>query len=589
MRQTLLPLLSLLSSATLSTAVAVPSPTAAADSSTTQRPGGKVDYVIVGGGPAGFVVAEQLSRNPRVRVTLLEAGPDASQDPVINVPAYFIEVLPYLSLYDSQPDPNLGGLTPNLWQGKVLGGGSATNGMLYCRGSSSVFDEWARISGNPGLAWNSLLNDFRATSHYTFQPADYQQIVNTNGFGNGPLEVSRTSGLTGFDLPFATALQSTLGLKEQDFTDGTGIGYDLGLGTIRVSNRTRSYALNTFGYEMANRPNFRLIHNAMVQKIGFSGRTAQSVTYINTLNNQTSTLTANEVIVAGGAINTPKLLMLSGVGPRNQLTKFNIPVVADIPDVGANLYDHHYSAIEVEVTPNVETVWQWSVNATGVAEYQAEYARDRSGPLGWNNGDLYAGYRLPDSIFQGINSTYYTSLPKDRPNVFFEYSTAAFVQPAPNVSIVTAWSTVIQPEASGYLTLASANYEDAPLIYSNYYGSEADKAVIMNGYKQLRSVLQAAPLQSTIVREVFPGANVTTDAQIWQAIQQSAASFHHPVGTVALGKVLDANWRIKGLKGIRVVDSSAIPNLPTCHPQSDVYAVAHRAALDIIRADGVGQ
>ncbi len=488
--------------------------------------------------------------------------------------------------YNSQPDPNLGGQTPNLWQGRVFGGGTATNAMLYCRGASSVFDEWAKISGNNGLAWNSLLQDFKATSHYTYQPADYSQVVNTSVYGNGPLEVSRSSGLTGFDMPFANALESALGLEQVDMTDGTGIGIDLGLGSVRVSNRTRSYARNTFGYSMANRPNVQLIHNAWVQHIGFSGITAQNVTYIDTLNNQTHTIIAKEIIVSAGAIHSPKLLMLSGVGPKNRLSALKIPVVADIPDIGSNLYDHHYSVVEVEVTDNIETVWQWSQNATEVALAKAEYAANSSGPLGWNNGDVYAGARIPDSVFQAVNNTYYPSIPKDRPQVFYEYSTAPFIQPAPNVSIVSAWATLVQPEATGYLTLNSSDYQDSPLIYSNYYGSAGDKTAIMYAYKQLRSILQSNDLNSVVVKEIFPGPDVKTDAQIWQAIQQTGSSFHHPVGTVALGKVLDSNWRIKGLDGIRVVDSSSVPTPPTCHPQADIYAIAHRAAQDIAQADG---
>ena len=459
--------------------------------------------------------------------------------------------------------------------------------MLYCRGASSVFDEWAQISGNQGLAWKSLLQDFKATSHYTFQPADYSELVDTSNYGDGPLEVSRSSGLTGFENPFVNALESTLNLKEVDMTDGTGIGVDRGLNTIRVSNRTRSYALNTFGYQMANRPNVQIIHNAWVQKVGFSNKVAQSVTYTNTLNNQTYTINATEIIVSAGAVKSPQLLLLSGVGPKAQLSALNIPVVADIPDVGSNLYDHHYSVIEVEVTKNVETVWQWSQNATEEALAQAEYAENASGPLGWSNGNVYAGARVPDSVFAASKNSYYPSLPKDRPQVFYEYATAAFLQPAPNVSIVSAWATLVQPEASGTISLASSDYRDAPLINSNYFGSAGDKAAIIYAYKQLRSILQSDEMKSVIVRERFPGPNVTSDAQIWQAIQQGAESFHHPLGTVALGKVLDHNWRIKGLQGIRVVDSSAIPTMPTCHPQSDVYAVAHRAALDIVKADGI--
>ena len=242
-------------------------------------------------------------------------------------------------------------------------------------------------------------------SHYTFQPPDHSQVVNTNNFGNEPLEVSRYSGLTGLDLPFANALESTLGLQQEDFTDGTGIGYDLGLASIRVPNRTRSYALNTFGYEMPNRPNVKLIHNAWVKQIGLLRGTAQNTTYADTSSGETHTITAKEIFISGGAINSPQTLMLSGVGPKPQLSALKIPVVADIPGIGANLNDHHYSSIELAVTSNSGTFWPWDVNATGAALAKVDYAANESGPLGWNNGDIYAGFRLADSVLAGVGST----------------------------------------------------------------------------------------------------------------------------------------------------------------------------------------
>lgn len=559
---------------------------AAASSAAAHKLAGSADYVIVGGGPAGFVLAEQLSQNPNTYVVLLEAGPDGINSSLINTPAYYIEIQEYFWNYTSQPDPNLGGQAPGLTQGRVFGGGTAVNGMAYCRGAASVFDEWAELSGNPGLAWRSLLEDFKATSHYTYQPANYSEFVNTTVYGDGPLEVSRASGLTGFDLPFAKAVESALGLKEIDMTDGTGIGLDLGLQSIRVSNRTRSYARNSFGSLMENRPNVQMIHGAWVHNIGFSGKTAVNVTYLNTLNNETYTVTAGETIVSGGAINTPKLLMLSGVGPKDRLSKLGIPVVADIPSVGANLYDHYFPIVEAEVTDDVLTVWQWSQNVTEEVLAKEQYAADASGPLGWDNGLVYAAFRIPDSVFEGVNGTHYTSLPKDRPHILIEYSTVPFDRATPNISVITAWSSLVQPEASGYVTLNSSDYRDDPLIFSNYFGSAADKVAVIWGYKKLREILASDELKSVVVQEFYPGANVTTDEEIWAAIQQQAYSFHHPLGTVAIGKALDSNWRLKGLKGIRVIDSSTFPSPPSCHPQADVYAIAHRAAKDIRDADG---
>ncbi|KAK2767078.1 hypothetical protein FQN54_006397 [Arachnomyces sp. PD_36] len=547
-----------------------------------------LDYVIVGGGPAGFVVAEQLSRNPDVGVTVLEAGPDGSDEDTVNVPAIFYQTMPLLWDYYSEPEEILGGATPNLWQGKVLGGGTAVNAMVYTRGAASVYDEWAEISGNDGLAWASILDDFRAVSHYTEQPADYELTVDTSVYGDGPLEVTGTSALTGFDQPFTSALQAQLGLEETDFNDGHGVGYAYALQSVRVSNRTRSYAYNTFGYLSATRPNVQILNNAWVQKIGFSDQKAQDVTYTDTLTNETHTINAEEVIVAAGAVKSPQLLLLSGIGPADQLEALDIPVVADIPEVGTNLYDHHNAAIQVQVTDDIETIFTWYQNETALAIAQEQYEADGSGPLGRTNGASLAGTRLPDQVFIDVDNTYYPSLPEDRPQILYTYVGVPLLPDGPSVNAVTAWASVVQPEASGYLTLQSSDYRDAPLIYSNYYGSDGDRAAIEYAFNELREIFRSDELADVVVGEIFPGEHVTSDEDVWAAIQQISHSYHHPVGTVALGTVLDSDWRVKGLQGIRVVDSSAMPTLPTCPIQAVVYAFAHRAALDIIEADGIG-
>jgi choline dehydrogenase len=457
--------------------------------------------------------------------------------------------------------------------------------MAYCRGSASLFDEWAELSGNPGLAWHSLLEDFKETSQYVYEPAAFGNLVNTTVFGAGPLEASRASGDTGFDLPFAEALQSSLGLQEVDMSDGSGIGLSFGLGSIKSSTRTRSYARNTFGSLMEHRPNVQMIHGAWVSKIGFSSKTAVNVTYLNTLNGNTQTIKAKEIVVSGGAINTPKLLLLSGVGPEDRLKTLGIPVVSDNPSVGVSLRDHHFPIVELQVTPDVLTVWQWAFNATGKAIAEQQYAANASGPLAWDNGLVYGAFRVPDSVFEGVDGSHYTSLPADRPHILIEYSTVPFYNKTGNISTITAWASLVQPEGSGYVTLNSSDFRADPLIFSNYYGSPADKAAILWGYKKLREILRSDAFSSVSLGEFYPGANVTTDAQVWTAIQQQSFSFHHPVGSVAIGKALDRNWRLKGLKGIRVVDSSTFPYPSTCHPEADVYALAHRAAKDIRKAD----
>ncbi|KAI1410234.1 choline dehydrogenase [Hypoxylon sp. FL1857] len=551
--------------------------------------GSSHNYVLIGGGAAGFVLAEYLTRDPSVHVVLLEAGPDSSTNPLVTTPADFVDVSEWLWNYTSQPDPNLDGLTPDLVQGRCLGGGTGVNAMYYCRGSASVFDEWAEISGNQGLGWESMLESFKATTHWRDAPfAHYDQPLNTSAFGDGPLEITRQRQLLTLDEPFANTMASTFGLSQIDFVSGQGIGVTQSIESIRASNETRSYSYNTFGYLANDRPNFELHQDAWVSKIGFTGTTADSVTYNDTTTGTMHTIEASEVIVTAGTINSPQLLMLSGVGPRQHLEELGIDVVIDIPQVGQNLFDHHYAVVQYEATADVDSDWQLTENATRAAIEEQLYASNGDGLLGTIVGDVMGAYRLPDAVFNGTGD-YYQNLPSDRPHIAYYQFAGPFLSNSPNVSIVSGFSAVVQPEASGNVTLASANYLDSPLIFSNYYGSAGDRAAILSGYRGLRELFQSAELSAYTTRELFPGPEVNSnnDTALWAAIQQGSRTWHHPVGTTAIGTVLDANWRVKGLQGLRVVGASSAPTIPTCPIEGAVYAMSHRAALDIAAADGL--
>ncbi|KAI0127011.1 choline dehydrogenase [Xylariales sp. AK1849] len=543
------------------------------------------DYVIIGGGPAGFVVAEYLSRDPSKKVVLLEAGPDADTNASITTPADFYHASSWMWRYNTQPEANLGGSTANLFQGKAFGGGTAVNAMVYARGAASVFDEWAEISGNNGLAWESMLEAFKATTHWQEAPeANYSQPVNTSMFGDGPLEISRQRELLTFDDPFVDKLQATFDLDQVDLVSGIGIGVSQGLESIRASNATRSYAYNTFGYLANDRKNFKAYHNAWASKIGFSGNTANSVTYNDSLTNTTQTLLAKEVVVAAGAVNSPQLLMLSGVGPAERLTELGIPVVQDIAEIGQNLLDHHYAVVEFQAQSFVDSYWQLTDNATRNAIETAKYVADGDGLYGNIVGDTLAFARLPDDVA----SDFHKSLPADRPHFGLTYFAGPFLTGSPDVSLLSAFAAVVQPESKGYIDLASADYRDAPLIYANYWGSEADKAAVIYAYRQLLSMFRSDELSIYTTKEVYPGSNFTlSDSDLWSAIQKGSSSWHHVVGTTAIGSVLDKKWRVKGLNGLRVVGSSAAPTITTCPTQAMVYAIAHRAALDIAAADGL--
>ncbi|OTA95474.1 putative GMC oxidoreductase [Hypoxylon sp. CO27-5] len=461
--------------------------------------------------------------------------------------------------------------------------------MYYCRGSASVFDEWAEISGNQGLRWESMLESFRATTHWQDAPvAHYDQPLNTSAFGDGPLEITRQRQPLTLDEPFANTMASTFELSQIDFVSGQGIGVTQSIESIRASNETRSYAYNTFGYLANNRPNLELYHDAWVSKIGFTDTTADSVTYNDTTTGQIYTINASEVIVTAGTINSPQLLMLSGIGPRQHLEELGIDVVKDIPEVGQNLFDHHYAVVQYEAAGNVDSYWQLTENATRAAIEEELYARNGDGLLGTIVGDVMGAFRLPDSVFNNTGN-YYRNLASDRPHIAYYQFSGPFLSDSPNVSIVSAFSAVVQPEASGNVTLASANYLEAPLIFSNYFGAASDRAAIISGYRGLRELFRSAELSPYTTRELFPGSDVSNDndTALWEAIQQGSRSWHHPVGTTAIGSVLDSNWRVQGLKGLRVVGASSAPTIPTCPIEATVYAMSHRAALDIATADGL--
>ncbi|KAK8076002.1 hypothetical protein PG994_003274 [Apiospora phragmitis] len=547
-----------------------------------------VDYVIVGAGPAGLVLAEELTRQSRARVVLLEAGASGDTNPSVQTPGIFFEATyQYNWPYYSAPDPNLGGIAPNLVQGRMVGGGTGINAMLYSRGSASVFDEWARVSGNQGLAWNSIYEAFKATTHWTDEARiHYSQPINTSAFGKGPLEISRQRELFPIDTPFLSTFADKFKLPEIDLVSGGGIGVSQAVESIIASNHTRSYAHNSFGYEAAGRSNYRLITNAWVSKIGFHGTTADSVTYNDTTTDTMRTLHAKEIIIAAGAIKAPQLLLLSGVGPTDALRALGIPMVKDIAAVGQSLIDHHMAIMD----PGEPSGYQYDYNATFRSEATAAYARDGSGWLGTQGGDPFAATRLPDSVLSA-SSSYLRNLPRDRAHVAWGYSNQAMLvdnsQGVPNVSTVSGYAALVQPESRGSVSLSSADYRAAPLIRSNYWGTPAERAAILWAYRQLRETFKAPAMARLAPRELFPGANATSDADLWSAIQRSSSSWHHPVGTTALGTVLDANWRVKGLKGLRVVGSSAAPQIPTCPIQAAIYALAYVAAADIKRADRI--
>lgn len=408
----------------------------------------------------------------------------------------------------------------------------------------------------------------------------YAPVVDPSVYGDGPLEISYTKLDDGISPVFVKALVAD-GTPERDMNAGHGIGTEFTTQTIRQSNATRDSSFAAFGPLLDQRPNVRIMHGALVKTINFSGKTANSVTYINATNNSTTILEAKEIIVSSGAINSPKLLKLSGVGPKAELKKLKIPVVANIPAIGQNLFDHHFGVVAFNLTPSIKTVSS-RANATFLAQIQQEYRTEAEGPLAEPLTMCSSWRRVPNDILEAANATYQLSLPADRPHVQFQCSTGPISIPLiPGANQGSCLVALVAPEASGNVTLASDSIYDMPIINANYFGSRGDQASILWAYKHMVGLLESAPLNSIVTNILRPPPNATTDEEIWQTIQQTASDFYHPTGTVRMGEVLDNEFRIKGLHGIRVIDSSIIPVMTSCYTQSDTYAIAERAA-DII-------
>jgi len=524
------------------------------------------DYIIVGGGSAGCVLAARLTEDAGVRVALLEAGPP-DRSVLIHCPAGLALLAKNGHAnwaFETVPQPGLNGRRGYQPRGKVLGGSSSVNAMIYARGHRSDYDHWAE-QGNAGWGWSDVLPYFKKAEHNergadefhgTGGPLNVMDLRSPNRFGSVFLEAAAQAGYP-LNNDFNGAEQEGVGLYQVTHKNGERF-------SIAKANLTPNLG----------RPNLQVITDAHTTRILTEGRRAVGVEYVQ--GGQRHELrAAREVLLCGGALMSPQLLMLSGIGPAAHLQANGIAVVHDLPGVGRNLHDH-VDVVQVVDAPQLRDLFGLSLaGAARLLKGIMEWRRTRSGMLTTNFAEA-GGF---------IRSTPAETLP----DLQLHFVIGKLVDHGRKTVFGHGYSChvcLLRPASRGSVQLAGSDPMAAPLIDPNFLGEPADLQRMVLGFKIMRNILTQPALAGHGGRELDASAQARTDAQIEQFIRSRADTIYHPVGSCRMGDggldVVDAQLRVRGVAGLRVVDASIMPRIVGGNTNAPVVMIAEKAA-DMIR------
>jgi choline dehydrogenase-like flavoprotein len=525
--------------------------------------GNVFDYIVVGAGTAGCVMAARLSENGQNRVALVEAGgPDSH--PFIHVPALVGAAIAQKHLnwrFMTVPQPRLLGRSIPVPRGRVVGGSGSINGMVYFRGQPQDFEDWA-AAGNPGWSYREVLPYFLRSENNDRYPGS---PFHAQG---GPMNVMFVKRPNPMTAAFLAAMGSLGYKRNDDFNSPDTDGYGPRQGTLL--NGRRVSTATAYLRPALQRSNLRLITDRRVARVVIENRRATGVELL-VPGGGTQLLTArHEVVVSGGTIMSPQVLMLSGVGDGEHLRSHGIEVKHHLPGVGRNLHDHLAVGLLMEMSNTESYGISWRTLPRGAVNL-LEYALFRSGPLSSNVFETNAFVRTTDGLTQpDLQLVFQTA--RRNTNTF----------PLPLGHGFALSSVALYPKSRGRITLASADPHALPLIDPNLLGEPSDIGPLLRGLQLSRRLVATPPFARYQAKEVQPGPSVQTDDGLMDYIRRAAATVHHPVSSCRMGPdenaVVDAQLRVHGIEALRVVDASVFPKIIGGNTNAAVVMVAEKAA-----------
>ncbi len=520
------------------------------------------DYIIVGAGSAGCVVANRLSADPACRVLLLEAG-GSDRNFWLKLPVGYYRTIfneRFSRLFRTEASEGTGGREIIWPRGRVIGGSSSINGLIFIRGQHEDFDDWERV-GASGWSYRELLPYFRRYERYRGGDSQYH-----GGFGEFEVSELRNNNV-------ASAAWIEAGVefglpRNTDFNGAStfGVGsYQLGIG-----RRWRSSSASAFLKPIADRRNLTIVTGAQVSKVTFKGRAAGGVEWI--ANGQVFSANADrEVILSAGALQSPQLLQLSGIGPAGILNRLGIPVIADSPEVGRNLQDHYQARLIVRLKDRISLNDQVR-NPVELAKMGLQWMFSGSGPMTVGAGQV-GGAACTEFAVGG------------RPDVQFNVMPLSVDKPGTPLHAYSGFTASVwqcHAESRGQLAIRSTDPFDQPRIEPNYFAEEIDRKTIVAGLKMLRDIYRQKSFRDLWDIEMVPGRAADTDAGLWDFARNTGGTVFHCVGTCRMGgddtAVLDPQLRVRGVERLRVIDASVMPRITSANTNATSLMIGERGA-----------